>query len=90
MSHFIGIIDEIKEENIGAKYYKKVLTIVQKNQTGYFEFRSPVLVKFLDNLKVGDEVSITYLLQGKTTKSLMKCNNLVGQSIEKITKTSHF
>ena len=82
MSSFIGKIEKIEEENIGTIYYKKVVTIINKNQTGYFEFRNAITIKYIEKIKEGDEIRITYLLQGKTTKSMMKCNNLIGQTIE--------
>ena len=84
MSIFIGKIEKIEEEFIGSIYYKKVVTIVNDNQTGYFEFRNAITMKYIETIEQGDEVRITYVLQGKTTKSLMKCNNLVGQTIEKL------
>jgi hypothetical protein len=84
MSNFIGIIENIEEENIGTIYYKKVVTIKKENEIAFFEFRNRVTMKFLETFKNGDSVIVTYLLQGKKTKAMMRCNNLVAQTIEKL------
>lgn len=84
MSIFIGKIENIEEENIGSIYYKKVVTIQKENETAFFEFRNRITMKFLEAFNKGDNVAVTYLLQGKKTKANMRCNNMVAQTIERI------
>ncbi len=87
MSKVIGIIKKISEDKNIGNYIKKevdVETGENKKSMAYLEFRG-VNRFLLNDIKVGDVVTINYWHNGKISKlGKSKYNNLVGTAIEKI------
>ncbi len=87
MSKVTGIIKKISEEKHTGSYIKKEVDIEtgeNPKSIAYLEFRG-VNRFLLNDIKVGDAVTIDYWHNGKISKlGKSKYNNLVGTAIEKI------
>lgn len=87
MNYKIGIITGLEVKRCGDKI-KKIITIKCDDddylkEVLFIEFQSR-FINCLKNRKINDKVKIGFLFNGKTSKTGIDHNNLIGRSINKI------
>lgn len=83
MDYKVGKIEDITTQNINGKVKRTVKLRIENEQFAFFEFQGRN-VNLLQGFKKNDDVKLSFVFKGLTSRLGVHYNNLIGKNINKL------